>query len=348
MSIPEQNAAPQPAAAGALKASVVIPTKNPGPIFRQVLAAVCSQETPFDYDVLVVDSGSTDGSVEFVREFADPRVRLLQIKPTEFGHGKTRNLAVANTTGEYAAVITHDALPADAHWLRAMVQTAESDPRIAGVFGRHIAYPSASPYTRRDLEGHFNNFSGEPVVSLDDRERYDRDVSYRQRLHFFSDNNALLRRSVWQTHPYPDVDFAEDQIWAKEIIEAGWKKAYCADGVVYHSHDYALFEKLQRSFDESHALYRLFGYVLSPSLMHMLKSCVAHTLNDLRYAKRTGMLRTHRRTVLKTPFDNLARSLGHYLGSRADRLPVRLRHWLSRDRRLLLGLPMAGGGAKQQ
>src|SRR5690349_7580189 len=96
MSTPEPNA-PGTTAAGALKASVVIPTKNPGPIFRQVLAAVCSQETPFDYDVLVVDSGSTDGSVEFVREFADPRVRLMQIKPTEFGHGKTRNLAIANT-----------------------------------------------------------------------------------------------------------------------------------------------------------------------------------------------------------------------------------------------------------
>lgn len=347
MSTPEPNA-PGTTAAGALKASVVIPTKNPGPIFRQVLAAVCSQETPFDYDVLVVDSGSTDGSVEFVREFADPRVRLMQIKPTEFGHGKTRNLAIANTTGEYAAVITHDALPADAHWLQAMVRIADSDPQIAGVFGRHIAYPSASPFTQRDLVGHFNNFSAEPVVSLDDRERYERDVTYRQRLHFFSDNNALLRRSVWEIHPYPDVDFAEDQIWAKKIIEAGWKKAYSADGVVYHSHDYALFEKLQRSFDESYALYRLFGYVLSPSLLHMLKSCAAHTINDLRYAKKAGMLRTHRRIVTKMPFDNMARSIGHYLGSRADHLPARLRNWLSRDRRLLLGLPMAGGGAKQQ
>jgi rhamnosyltransferase len=346
MFIPESTTPRANATAGALKASIVIPMKNPGPVFREVLAAVCRQHTSFAYDVLVVDSGSTDGSVEFVQTFGDPRVRLIQIKPAEFGHGKTRNLAVANTTGEYAVVITHDALPVDEYWLQAMVQTAEADPRIAGVFGRHIAYPSASPYTKRDLEAHFANFAAEPVVELTDRARYDQDESYRQRLHFFSDNNALLRRSVWQMHPYPDVDFAEDQIWAKHIVEAGWKKAYCADGAVYHSHDYALIEKLQRSFDESYALYRLFGYVLSRSITHMLKSWVAHTMNDLRYARRIGMHRTHLSLVLKTPLDNLARALGHYLGSRADKLPQKLRHWLSRDRRLLLGLPMSNSGGK--
>ena len=63
------------------------------------------------------------------------------------------------------------------------------------------------------------------MVWLDDKARYDRDEPYRQRLHFFSDNNALVRRSVWEQIPYPDVDFAEDQIWAQQIIEAGWKRA---------------------------------------------------------------------------------------------------------------------------
>jgi len=70
------------------KASVIVPTKNPGGILRSVLAAVCNQKTDFDFDVLVIDSGSTDGTVEFVRQFDDPRVRLHEIAPAEFGHGK--------------------------------------------------------------------------------------------------------------------------------------------------------------------------------------------------------------------------------------------------------------------
>ncbi len=326
----------------AVKASVIIPTKNPGEIFRRVLPAVLSQETGFSFDVLVIDSGSKDGTVEFVRGVEDQRLRLMEISPSEFGHGKTRNLAVSQTTGEYAVLITHDALPYNLHWLAAMVALADSDPRIAGVFGRHCAYPEASPYTKRDLDGHFGNFAGQPVVWLDDKARYDRDEPYRQRLHFFSDNNALVRRSVWEQIPYPDVDFAEDQIWAQQIIEAGWKKGYAHDGLVYHSHDFALFEKLQRSFDESHALYRLFGYVLSPSAKHMLRTWLGSTHNDLVYARVAGFRRSHFGTVAKMPLHNLMRAIGHYLGSRAQRLPECVRNWLSRDRRMMHGLPTSG------
>ncbi len=322
-----------------VKAAVIIPTKNPGAIFRRVLPMVCAQKTAFPFDVLVIDSGSKDGTVEYVRSYPDERVRLHEIAPAEFGHGKTRNLGVSLTSGEFAVLITHDALPADEHWLQAMVTAAEADPQIAGVFGRHLAYPDASPYTKRDLERHFVNFTVEPVVWIQDRAQYDSDAGLRQRLHFFSDNNALIRRSVWERLPYPDVDFAEDQIWAEEALKAGWKKAYAHDGVVYHSHDFENIEKLQRSFDESYALYRLFGYVLTPNLKHMVLSWLAQTRNDWRYARATGMWRSHFGLTLNTPVHNLMRSVGHYLGSRAERLPQRLRHWMSRDRRMLRGLP---------
>ena len=133
---------------------------------------------------------------------------------------------------------------------------------------------------------------------------------------------------MWEQIPYPDVDFAEDQIWAQQIIEAGWKKGYAHDGLVYHSHDFALFEKLQRSFDESHALYRLFGYVLSPSAKHMLRTWLGSTHNDLVYARVAGFRRSHFGTVAKMPLHNLMRAIGHYLGSRAQRLPECVRNWL--------------------
>ncbi|WP_427184295.1 glycosyltransferase family 2 protein [Bordetella bronchialis] len=330
------------------RASVIIPTKNPGSLFRHVLDSVCAQSTSFEFDVLVVDSGSTDGTVDFVRSYPDPRVRLHEIPPEEFGHGKTRNLAVSMCRAPYAVLITHDALPVHNGWLGAMVGVADSDDAIAGVFGRHLAYPNASPFTKRDLEMHFASFLARPVVWLDDETRYRADPGYRQMLHFFSDNNALIRRSVWERIPYPDVDFAEDQIWAQRVIEAGYKKAYSHDGAVYHSHDYAIVERLQRSFDESYALRRLFGYVLAPTLRHVARSWAGRTVNDLRYAKRERLLRGEWRAVLRAPFDNLMLPLGHYLGARGDALPAVVRRRLSRDRRMMLGLATSSSGAARR
>lgn len=323
---------------GSIKASVIIPTKNPGKIFHRVLPAVLSQQTMFDFDVLVLDSGSSDGTIEFVRSINDPRVRLHQIPPSEFGHGKTRNLGISLTEGEFAVMITHDACPASPYWLEELVKPAASDPRVAGVFGRHLAYEHASPFTTMEIAMHFAGFKPSPVVYLEDSERYAKDVGYRQYLHFFSDNNALLRRTVWKMHPYPDVNFAEDQIWAKTIIEAGWKKAYAENAAVYHSHDYGLMERMQRSFDESFAFLRLFGYKLCPNFRTLMRTWAALTLRDLKISVAEKLWRHFPGSVLKMPLDNLMRMLGYYFGSYGENLSVRIQKLLSRDYRVLAGI----------
>ncbi len=321
-----------------MKVSVIIPTKNPGWIFERVLDRVLAQQTPWPYEVLVVDSGSMDGTPQYVQAIPDRRLHLHCIEATAFGHGRTRNLGVSLTSGEYAVLITHDALPADEHWLRRLVVPADVDPMVAGVFGRHLAYPEASPFTKRELEMHFEGFTREPVVCLADRERYERDQGYRQYLHYFSDNNALVRRSVWERIPYPDVDFAEDQIWAQKIIEAGYRKAYAHDAAVYHSHDYALWERLQRSFDEARAFRQLFGYELCRGFGPMLRSWLGLSLRDMHHAAQTGLLARRPMAALRAPFDNLMRVAGHFLGARAHRLPDRISRRMSRDKRLMSGV----------
>jgi len=329
-----------------LKASVIIPTKNPGPVFRQVLTSVLNQDVNFDYEVLVIDSGSTDGTLDYLSGIDDPRLRLHCIEPQSFGHGRTRNLGISMTSGEYAALITHDATPANSHWLSGLVSAAEADPQIAGVFGRHLSYPDASPFMAHELEQHFSGFDQFQVIFIEDQERYDCDTGYRQMLHFFSDNNALVRRSVWESFPYPDVEFAEDQIWAQKIIEAGYKKAYARDAVVFHSHNYGLFERLQRSFDEAYAFRCLFGYVLCDRLTTLTRSWLALTKRDMAFARAAGLWRTPPRTAtLRMPLDNFMRLAGHYLGTHGPRLPDAVRRWLSRDKRLALGLRAARQGS---
>jgi rhamnosyltransferase len=317
-----------------IKVSVIIPTKNAGPQLRHVLDGVLNQQIDWPLEVLVIDSGSTDNTINIVKSYAS--VRLIEIAPREFGHGKTRNFAIANTIGEFIAMLTQDALPVNTLWLAELVNTIEMDSRIAGVFGRHIAYTDASPFTRYELEQHFLGFSSNPVVELDNRKRYEHEEGYRQFLYFFSDNNALLRRTIWQEIPYPDVDFAEDQAWARLIIEAGYRKAYAHNAIVCHSHNFGFIERLQRSFDESFALRRLFNYHHGQGVYHAVRSFWGITIRDFRFAFRAGLFKTDFMQVLSMPLDNLMRVAGHYLGSNGSKIPECIRLRLSRDRQLML------------
>ncbi len=181
-----------------MHATVVIPTKNAMPRFQRVLQRVLEQETPWKFEIIIIDSGSNDGTVEFVR--AQKRVRLITIAPEELGHGRTRNQAISHAAGEYISLLTQDAEPFDQYWLVNLVNATAQDARIAGSFGRHLAKPDSNPFTQRDLENHFNNFLNHPRVvdrHLDARKYREGDVGWRQFLHFFSDNNSCLRRSVY-------------------------------------------------------------------------------------------------------------------------------------------------------
>ncbi len=316
-----------------MKVSVIIPTKNPGSIFRKVLDMVMKQRTPWEYEVLVIDSESSDETVEFVKSVSG--VRLHCIKSEEFGHGRTRNLGISMTSGEYVVLITHDALPAHDLWLVELVKAVEQAPDIAGAFGRHKAYDRDGPYIYRDLEAHFDGFKNKShVVRMEDKSHYDNDIGYRQFLHFFSDNNSCLRRSIWEEIPYPDVDFAEDQIWAKLIIENGYAKAYADKALVYHSHQFGFWETCRRSFDESQAFKKLFGYKLCPTLVQLIGQFIRMTWSDWKYSKRTVGILKDLPWMLRSPMRNLFRQIGYFLGQRADLLPSGLEKFFSRDKRI--------------
>jgi len=316
-----------------MKASIVIPTKNGGILFARVLDALLRQKTPWDYEILVVDSGSTDNTVRYCEE---RNVNIISIPPSEFGHGKTRNFGISRTKGEFVALITQDALPASNEWLFNLVSAVEQAADVAGAFGRHLPYPEADPYTTRDLKLHFDGFLNWPAVlrKSDNEARYAAELGYRQIMHFFSDNNACLRRAVWEKYPYPDVDFAEDQIWAETIIEAGYGKAYADNAAVYHSHSYSVIEAGRRAFDESMALNKLFGYRLCPTIIHLLTQVIRTTSADIRHSMRQPNRSDQIYYMARAPFYNLARMTGFYLGAHETAIPQRMLRYISLDQAL--------------
>ena len=261
--------------------SIVIPTKNGGELFERVLRRVFEQKTKYEYEVICVDSGSTDNTIDIIKKFP---CKLYQISPEEFGHGKTRNYGASKGTGEFIVFITQDALPVDEKWLENFIDAMKIDEEVVGGFGIHKPYPECNVLDQRDITLHFKGFGDKNTIYyMDDPVRYQMEEGYRHFLAFFSDNNSCLRRSVWEKYPYPDVNFSEDQIWAKHMIELGYKKVYCPTAAVYHSHNYPLKTYFKRYYDEYKAIYEIHRYQMYTSVKGMLHGMFYLIGRDFKY-----------------------------------------------------------------
>ena len=293
--------------------SIVMPTKNAGSLLDKVLSAVFSQKTDYKYEVICVDSGSSDNTLDIIAKYP---VKLYKIPASEFGHGKTRVYGASKGTGDFIVFITQDALPANDTWLQNFIDAMKMDPGIVGGFGIHYPYPDCNIIDKRDLKKHFEGFGTENTVFfLEDKARYETDEVYRHYLAFFSDNNSCVRRDIFEKYPYPDVDFAEDQIWARKMIEMGYKKVYCPFAPVYHSHNYDLHSYLGRYYDENKGLYEIHQYIGVKHWYYVLPGIIRHTLMDRAYFKTLGLTKEEYKDALRySTRRNYARYLGAYLG----------------------------------
>ena len=122
-----------------MKFSVIIPTYNPGVSWSACTDAINSQFVKPD-EVLVIDSGSQDGSVA---ASLDAGFRVELIEQSMFNHGGTRNMAVDMYSGsEFVIFLTQDAILADNKAFRNILLPFD-DKQVAAVCGRQLPGLSA-------------------------------------------------------------------------------------------------------------------------------------------------------------------------------------------------------------
>ena len=305
-----------------IEASIIIPTKNAGEIYEKVLDKVLSQKTTFEFEVIIIDSGSKDSTVTYTKEQAKQHnnIILKEIPASEFGHGKTRNLGATLANGEFLVFITQDALPYDDKWLDEMIKPFSLSEDIVGVFGKHLPYDECDIFEKHNLDVHFNNFGqGTVVYKMDDKERYEKEEGYRHLLCFYSDNSSAMRKSIWSEIPYDDVDFAEDQLWAKKIIELGYSKAYAANAVVYHSHNYSFKEMMKRSYDDHKGLYEIYKYKPVKNILLLPLTIIKHCVSDYRYLKTITIPRAEKKKWMVFSIQkNFSKCIGSYFGPKGS------------------------------
>ncbi|HYM57345.1 MAG TPA: glycosyltransferase [Solirubrobacteraceae bacterium] len=309
--------------------TVAIPVRNGGPLLAEVLDAVAAQRIDRELELLVCDSGSTDGSVALAQGRG---ARVLRIAPVEFSHGSTRNLLAREARGAHVAFLTQDSSPAGDGWLAALLEGFAVAPEVALVTGPCLPRPGTTAAVARELHDFFAGMhEGTPrVYRLADAG----DPPSPGPATFHTDANGAVLRAAWERVPFRPVPFAEDQQLCLDMLRAGYSKVFNPGASVVHSHEYPPLERFRRHFDEFRALQETYGHVADVHPRRSLGRVRDQVRRDRAYerARGSGGAAVDAATLQSVGY-HAARVAAAALGSRADAIPAPIRRYLSSERR---------------
>jgi len=244
--------------------SIVIPTLNGGTFFTECLRAVIEQDYAGTFDVLVIDSCSTDGTAAFARQQSPKGVRIIEILRENFNHGLTRNMGVENTDGELIAFLTQDATPLGKKWLSNLVACFKDDS-VAGAYSQQCPRGGAHPLVAARLARWAAGSDTRHIQEIDDTSAFAKLEPLEQVSTVAFDNVAsCIRRTVWQEHPFPETSFGEDTQWSYQVLNAGHKIIYEPNSQVLHSHNPTLWYEFRRVYLDHQNWKRLIDLTLFP------------------------------------------------------------------------------------
>ncbi|HWI84517.1 glycosyltransferase [Ramlibacter sp.] len=261
-----------------VKVSVVIPTLNAGTEFGWLLRKLRAQRGLRELQIVIVDSGSRDGTVAMAREAG---AKVVEIAPSEFTHSHSRNLGADAADGDYLLFMVQDAFPIGEYWLHGMLRFLR-DPQH-----ERLAAVSCSESSRSDsdlmydamIDTHYR-FLGCLEQDRVGRHRGDDHMSLRSQGQL-SDVSCLIGRELFGRYRYRG-DYAEDLDLGIRLIQDGWQVAMLASVKVVHSHNRPAYYYLKRSFVDVQFLVELFDdftYPRSrslPGLAAGIASAAAH------------------------------------------------------------------------
>ena len=317
--------------------SIILLTKNGRRYIAEVLEAITNQVSQYAFEVLLIDSGSTDGTPEIAHTFP---IHTYRVAPQDFNHGETRNLGarLASPTSNYLVYLTQDATPLE-HWLDCLIRPLQASSQVAGTFSRHVPRPTCSPSMARLMctEWEQTGTAERVVKRLTDLGVYERKQAY---FAHFSNTSSAIRRAVWEEHPFRPIEFAEDSEWADRVLRAGYSLVYEPSSRVLHSHDYSLWQQFAQNVDHARAMKQIHSPPEYASFRPFLslRRVIERIRKDWRYISDLKINAPRKaRWYLHAPLWQLATEAGAHVGARADRLPLWLRNRLSRQARVREG-----------
>jgi rhamnosyltransferase len=295
-----------------LSSAIVIPTLNPGPLAPDLIARLKSQ-TASGMRVIIIDSGSTDGSTQ---AFLAAGFEVHGISREEFDHGGTRNLGVMlSQPAEIVIFMTQDALPAGPNTVENILAPFNDDA-VGLVYGRQLPRDEAGP-----IESHarFYNYPDQPMSRA-----MPEAGALGIKAIFNSNSFAAYRAAALQeVGGFPaHIIMGEDQVAAARILLLGWKVVYQPDAAVKHSHGYSVMQEFRRYFDIG---------VFHDHHQELLSHFGRAEAEGQRFVRsEIGFLMSRSpRRIPESLFRDAIKLMGYRLGQRHRRLPASLKRWLA-------------------
>lgn len=211
--------------------TVIMRCKNSDWVIHQALAGLFSQSFR-DFELLVVDSGSTDRTLDIVRRYP---CRLIEIEAGDYYPGAVLNRAIGQARGDIIVFQNSDAVPLSSDALQALVSALDA-PDVEAAFGRQIPRPEADTWVCRDYAAAFPTEGTPPGWMV------------------YSLPFAAMRRSAWEANRfYTDAWGSEDTEWGCRAVRRGSRPRYVPAATVMHSHNYSLRQLYGRRFIEGEA-----------------------------------------------------------------------------------------------
>jgi rhamnosyltransferase len=216
------------------KISCVIRTRDEGKCIGKCLEMLCSQDGNFDVDIVVVDSGSVDDTLDIVRKHKTKLLHVERKDLKDFDYSYALNIGIEACTGDIVAILSAHSVPVQRDWLLRMTSHFE-DKLVAGVYGRQVPWPDADWSEVLRIQNSFGESS----------QVFSKNEMNGSCLYGFSNAASCIRRDLWRTYPFR-LPAAEDSDWAGQVIEKGYKIVYEAQACVYHSHKESVRAAAQR------------------------------------------------------------------------------------------------------
>jgi GT2 family glycosyltransferase len=251
-----------------MKISLVVRALNEDEHIGRLLAGVERQSVSVQ-DVILVDSGSTDATIDIATRFG---CTVVHIAPQEFSFGRSLNVGIESTEGDIVIVPSAHVYPLRTTWIERLVEALD-DPRVGLVYGRQVGGGQTRYSERRVMASWFPTESN------------------RNQSHPFCNNaNAAVRRSTWQTYRYDeDLTGLEDLEFAVRIQKEGWKIAYIAEAEVAHIHEES-WSQIRNRYRREAIAHREIFHDQAMTIPEALRLVAANVIGDLWSAGEGHML----------------------------------------------------------